>query len=107
MAKLDNFPSENSLDSSSRRRKRSKVEIYSEVLIALNKDLTEHPRLSLTRVSSQVNMPYDRLKGVLVHLIELGFCENAGNFTITERGIEFLLEYRRFSDSLNRIGFEY
>ena len=105
MAKLDLISISGGQDLTYRQRKRNRFEIYSDILTALNDEVAEHKRPSLTRVAAHVNMPYDRLRGVLNYLTGIGFCERKlAYFSVTEKGMEFLLEYRRFNESISKMG---
>jgi predicted transcriptional regulator len=105
LAKLDLISINGGQDSSYRQRKRNRFEIYYDILTALNNEIVEHKRPSLTRVAAHVNMPYDRLRGVLTYLTGIGFCERQlACFSVTEKGMEFLLEYRRFNESIIKMG---
>jgi len=106
MAKSDSLLAENSLETL-KQRKRSRAEIYSDVLSVLCEEVAKRKRLSLTRVANRVNMPYDRLKALLEYLSDTGLCEHLGSgFAVTVKGMEFLDEYRRFDESLSRMGLE-
>ena len=107
MSKLDSVLSSINSESTYKQRKRNRYEIYNDVLTALIHEVAEHSRPSLTRVAARVNMPYDRLKDVLQYLADIGFCEHLGSgFKVTGKGAEFLLEYRKFNESLSRMGLE-
>jgi len=84
--------------------KRHKLRIYFEVLSAL--DIGEHKgnRLSSTVVARKVNMAYDRFQRHLGRLVELGFVESPTSLVLTEKGIKYVEEYRRFENFLRRMG---
>ncbi len=104
VAKLETL-SENNGPELLRQRKRSRVEIYRDVLIALQMEESLSHRPSMTRVASKVNMPYDRFIKVLETLADIGFCSRVGKgFKLADKGAKFLQEYSRFSDSLNKMG---
>jgi len=104
VAKLDNAITDN-FDQLPRQRKRSRLEIYKDILTALIREDAEHPRPSLTRVANRVNMPYDRLVNILEVLNVAGLCEPSDRaYRVSLKGAEFLTEYRRFSESINRLG---
>jgi predicted transcriptional regulator len=107
VAKLDLLSTDNGPEPITKQRKRNRFEIYYDILTALNQELTEHRRPSLTRIAAHVNMPYDRLMGVLSFLTRIGFCERLGScFSVTEKGEDFLAEYQRFNESLSRMGLD-
>ena len=85
--------------------KRSRLEIYRDILHALNKEVWDNPRPRLTKVAIQANLSYDRFQRALGYLRLLGFCEWVdGSYTVTEKGLEYIREYRRINDALSRFG---
>lgn len=86
--------------------KRSRMDIYAEILEALKrKGLTR-----ITRVSYAVGLPVDRTKNYLKDLSSSGLVltqtvEDSG-FSITHRGLEFLDAYWRLKGFLDYIGEE-
>jgi len=84
--------------------KRGKFGLYFEILSVLNNDSHKGERLSSTAVARRVNMAYDRFQRHLGHLVKLGFVENHDRLVLTEKGLEYLEEYRRFHSFLSRVG---
>lgn len=84
--------------------KRGKFGLYFEILSVLDNDSRKGERLSTTAVARRVNMAYDRFQRHLGRLIRLGFVENHSGLVLTEKGLEYLEEYRRFNDFLSRVG---
>lgn len=87
--------------------KRHKYEIYYDILNTFYTE--EHSngsgRQSLTKISSQVNMPYNRFKRTVTQLNNLRLCSLEGtNVLVTEKGLEFIREYESFNDYLKQIG---
>ena len=86
--------------------KRSRVDIYAEILEALKrKGLTR-----ITRVSYAVGLPVDRTKNYLKDLSSSGLVgvqtgEETG-YSITHRGLEFLDAYWKLKGFLDFIGEE-
>lgn len=93
---------------SRKANKRHKLEIYYEILNTFYNE--EHignsnNRQSLTKISSQVNMPYNRFKRTLSQLNSLKLCnQDNRNVLVTEKGLEFIKEYESFNDYLKQIG---
>ncbi len=105
MDKLETMPVE-AMGLASRQRRRSRVDIYREVLLALRRE-SEQRRPSLTRVANTVNMPYDRLIVLLGYLADVGLCVRVGRgFEVTPIGRGFLEECDRFSKAIDKIGLE-
>ena len=88
--------------------KRSKIELYYEILqifyVESKKNGKSTP--SFTRTASQVNMPYNRFKQALSELDKLNLIELYDmKLLITDKGLEFLIEFSVFKDYLKEIGF--
>lgn len=84
--------------------KRGKLDIYYDILSAFQCELID--ATCLTRVAHRTNMPYDRFRGYLDHLIQLDLLSrrNGGKLLVTEKGLEYINEYGRISDFLRRMG---
>jgi len=64
-------------------------------------------KVVLTRIQVQVNLPFDRLKDYIVELKELGLLENEGSLQLTEKGRQYLKEYKRILLFLKSMGLNY
>jgi predicted transcriptional regulator len=86
--------------------KRNKFQIYFDVLDMLCDEMSEHDKVSPTRVAHKANLPYDRFQRALEHLIRLGMVSNVGEeLAVTEKGLEYVREFKRINDFLRRMGF--
>ncbi len=91
------------------KRKRSKFELYGDILVAIKKDINRNSSARLTRVHSQVNVAYDRFKEYIDDLrknslIELRVVAGHEEITLTERGDRFIDEYVHVKDFLADFG---
>jgi len=84
--------------------KRHKFRIYFEVLSVLDNGERRGDKLSSTVVARKVNMAYDRFQRHLGRLVELDFVESPTSLVLTEKGIKYVEEYRRFENFLRRMG---
>lgn len=87
--------------------KRTRFQIYFEILLGLRDEMRRMDgKPSLTRVSHRVNMPYDRFQETLVQLVKLDMVSpgDKGEYVVTEKGVEYLQEYRRMAEFLRRMG---
>ena len=84
--------------------KRSRVDIYSEILEALKR----RGPTKITRVSYAVGLPVDRVKRFLADLSSFGLVriltEEDTSFSITHRGMEFLEAYWKLEGFLKFLG---
>lgn len=83
-------------------RKRDKLQIYANILVAVYQELRRIKEAKVTRVQYKVGVPFDRFKGYVEELKLLGFIRNEGSLMLTPKGREFLQEYARLMELLNR-----
>ena len=87
------------------RPKRSKLEIYNEILSAINEELTDCEERH-TRVQSNCNLAYDKLAKYLDEL-ESKKMIMQNPLGITERGRDFLQDYDRINDFVSAMSLKY
>ncbi len=85
--------------------KRSRVDIYSEILEALKR----RGPTKITRVSYAVGLPVDRIKRFLTDLSSFGLVkilttEEDTSYSITHRGLEFLEAYWKLESFMKFLG---
>ena len=86
-------------------QKRSKLRIYFDVLKILREELNQNGHPSLTRVAHGANLPYDRFRNCLEHLIQVGMVSRGDEkLIVTDKGCEFIQEFERITDFLERMG---
>jgi predicted transcriptional regulator len=83
--------------------RRDKMMIYGDLLSVLRKNGFGEKHL-LTKVQVQINVPYDRLKGYIGDLKNLGLIEDEETLELTEKGKEYLKEYKRIRNFMARMG---
>ncbi|MEM4302733.1 MAG: winged helix-turn-helix domain-containing protein [Candidatus Caldarchaeum sp.] len=75
---------------------RSKARIYADILESIASQGYARP----TKIMTDANLSYDRLVKYLNILLEKGLVEKTGEsetlYTITEKGLNYLSEFRRF-----------
>jgi predicted transcriptional regulator len=78
------------------KSKRSRIELYADVLKALK---TQEGGCRITKLSYGSNMPLDRVKRLAEELVSLGLMtrrvDDPGVYVITPRGAEFLEAFRK------------
>lgn len=88
-------------------RKRSRVDIYLNVLDLLYKEDGRIGKASPTRVARRANIPYDRFQKILEHLIEVDIVRRTDNgLLISQKGINCLYQLRRTNEVLRRFGLD-
>ena len=84
-----------------RASKRSKVDIYADILEVLKRRTNS----KITRISYAVGLPVDRAKRFLGDLSSYGLANIQGRdetfYSITHRGLEFLDSYRKLASFLS------
>lgn len=89
--------------------KRSKFELYGDILEAIRADIATNRSARLTRVQIKVNIPYDRFKAYVDSLsnnklIEIIRNDNHEEIQITNKGFEYLAEYEHVNSFLVAFG---
>jgi predicted transcriptional regulator len=86
--------------------KRTKFQIYFDILEALSDELKNDSELQLTKIAHRANLPYDRFRSYLDYLAQLGMVssEPDGGLAVTGKGAEYVQELRRNSEFLRRMG---
>jgi predicted transcriptional regulator len=64
-------------------------------------------KVVLTKIQHQVNVPFDRLKEYIFELKELGLIQSETDLILTEKGKEYLSEYRKILEFMKRMGLTY
>jgi predicted transcriptional regulator len=89
--------------------KRSKFELYGDILLAIRQDIDENSSARFTRVYGKSNVPYDRFKGYINdlrknNLIDISVVGNHEEIKLTNRGREYIEEYIRVNRFLTAFG---
>jgi len=85
--------------------KRTKFQIYFDVLTLLSREMKSGDLHVPTRVAHEANLPYDRFQRCLDHLCELGMLSNdPGKLVVTGKGLEYVREYEKINDFLRHMG---
>ena len=86
--------------------RRDKMKIYGDLLSALNSE-ANNEKIVLTRVQIQINVPFDRLKNYVSELKELGLVQDETSPKLTEKGKQYLREYRKVLEFMKRMNLAY
>jgi predicted transcriptional regulator len=86
--------------------KRTRFHIYFDILRVLLEESKNDKTLSLTKAAHKANLPYDRFQEYLDELVRLGMISSMKKraFFVTEKGLEYINEYRKIIDFLIRMG---
>jgi predicted transcriptional regulator len=85
--------------------KRSKVDIFCDVLDLLCQEGAVLGKASPTRVARRANLPYDRFQKILEHFIGAEMIRRTDKgILITEKGLKCLRQLRQTNEMLRRLG---
>jgi predicted transcriptional regulator len=84
------------------------MKIYGDILSVIYSGAMEgENEMPITRIQLRTNVPFDRLKKYLSELKELGLIQDGSSPKLTEKGQQFLNEYQKVLDFMNRMGIAY
>ncbi|MBT0159579.1 hypothetical protein G4O51_06305 [Candidatus Bathyarchaeota archaeon A05DMB-2] len=86
--------------------RRDKLKIYGDLLAVLY-DEAKNGKIVITRVMLRSNMPFGRLKLYISELNGLGLIEDETSLQLTEKGKEYLKEYKKVLNFIKRMGIKY
>jgi predicted transcriptional regulator len=86
--------------------RRDKLKIYGDLLSVLN-DEARSEKIVLTRVQLEINVPFDRLKKYISEIKELGLIQDDSELKLTEKGKQYLKEYKTVLTFMKRMGLTY
>ncbi len=87
--------------------RRDKMKLYGDLLFILQAEQSEAEKIVLIRVQAKLNVSFDRLKNYLADLEALGLIENQISYRLTLKGKEYLKEYQKVTDFMERMGISY
>jgi predicted transcriptional regulator len=86
--------------------RRDRLKIYGDLLLVLS-DVSREEKIVLTHVQVQIGVPFDRLKTYISELNNLGLIEDQTSFKLTEKGKQYIGEYKKVLDFMKRMGLTY
>jgi len=88
--------------------KRSKVDIYHDVLVLICRECAKYGKASPTRVASRANLSYIRFQKVLEHFLELDMVQKTDDgILLTDKGLNSLRQLREANAMLERLGLDF
>lgn len=88
------------------RIRRDRLKIYGDLLAVLNEE-AKHEKIVLSWIQVKTNLPFNRLKGFIQDLVELGLIEDGISLKLSEKGIQYLKEYKQVLKFIKRMGISY
>lgn len=86
--------------------RRDRLKIYGDLLAVLYEE-GKTGKIVLSWVQVRTNLPFSRLKVFLQDLIRLGLIEDENSLKLTEKGKEYLREYKKVLEFIKRMGITY
>jgi predicted transcriptional regulator len=87
-----------------KKARRNKMKIYGDLLLTLKAEKIKTDKIVLIRLQAKMNVPFDRLKNYISDLEDLNLIENQFSYNLTEKGKQYLDEYMRILDFMERMG---
>jgi len=89
-----------------RRERRHKLQIYYDILSAIQEEATTDEGAKPTRIQHLSNMSYDKLMRYLDELVAKKMINKASTLSLTDQGRDFLRDYGKIKDLIERMGLE-
>jgi predicted transcriptional regulator len=80
------------------------MKIYGDLLFILKAEKSNTDKIVLTRVQAKMNVPFDRLKSYISDLEDLNLIEDQLSYNLTQKGKQYLDEYKKILDFMERMG---
>ncbi len=85
------------------KERRTKTQIFFEVITAIIDDTQNNELVSPTRIQVKCNTSYDKLTKYLEEMERREMIEKEKSITITEKGMEFHKDYSRINELINEM----
>lgn len=89
-----------------RRERRHKLQIYYDILYAIQQEAMNEGGVKPTRIQHLSNMSYDKLANYLDELEVKQMIKKTDVISLTDRGNEFLRDYEKIKELIERMGLE-
>ncbi|MEM2760827.1 MAG: winged helix-turn-helix domain-containing protein [Nitrososphaerales archaeon] len=89
-----------------RKERRHKLQIYYDILVAIQQETTAEGGARPTRIQHLSNMSYDKLVRYLDELVEKEMISRGETLVLTDKAREFLRDYEKVKDLIERMGLE-
>lgn len=87
--------------------RRDKMKLYGDLLSILQAERSAAEKIVLIHIQTKLNVPFDRLKSYLSDLEALDLIEDQVSYKLTQKGRQYLREYRKIVDFMERMGISY
>jgi predicted transcriptional regulator len=90
-----------------KKARRDKMKIYGDLLSTLKSEQNNVDKIILTHIQTKMNVPFDRLKNYISDLENLKLIEDQVGYKLTQKGKQYLDEYKKILDFMERMGIAY
>ena len=87
-----------------KKARRDKMKIYGDLLSTLKSEQNNMDKIILTHIQTKMNVPFDRLKSYISDLENLDLIEDQVGYNLTQKGKQYLDEYKKILDFMERMG---
>jgi len=85
------------------KNKRSKLQIYYDIISAIQSDKQSNGEVSKTRIQQKCNTSYDKLIKYIQEMEEKNLLKNNTGLEVTELGYRFFDDYSKVNNMINEI----
>jgi len=83
--------------------RRSKIQIFFDIVTAVIDDTQNNESVSLTRIQFKCNTSYDKLTKYLEEMEKNGIIQKEKSISVTEKGMQFHNDYSRINELINEL----
>jgi predicted transcriptional regulator len=87
-------------------KKRDKMKIYGDLLIIILAE-SANGKIIVSHIQTKTNVPFIRIKKYFLDLKELGLIEDETSLKVTEKGKQYIREYKAVLAFMERMGMGY
>ncbi len=87
-----------------KKARRDKMKIYGDLLDTLKSEKNKVDKIVLTHIQTKMNVPFDRLKTYISDIEDLELIEDQVRYNLTQKGKQYLDEYKKILDFMERMG---
>ena len=88
------------------KERRSKIQLYYDIITAIVEDSQNNDNVSPTRIQLKCNTSYDKLAKYLEEMKERQILEKESSIVITEKGMKFHKDYSKINELILEISNE-
>ena len=86
--------------------RRDRLKIYGDLLAILSAE-SRNEKIVMSRIQLRLNVPLDRLRMYILELKKLGLIVDEQSLMLTEKGKEYIREYKKVLEFIKRMGLVY